>query len=119
MKRDVLADLYLARRGGMTPEEILEEASEQKLILYRGIVFFNTRDAAVANHFRSLGCHVEPWYTEDEIRFRSHRGHPSAQGYEVHLLNALTPIWGTDENGDEVEITARVLYARARDVVFA
>jgi hypothetical protein len=93
----------------MTPEQLLDACGEHRLIIHRGQVFINTRDPEEAEHWRKRRCGVNEWYSERELR----RGLP--QGWEVGLWGALTPVWETNEDGDEVNVAKQQLLTLARE----
>jgi hypothetical protein len=97
----------------MTPGEILDLASEKKLIIHRGQVFFNEWDHEEMRRFEQLGCRIVPWRTLEEVERARKRGRPM-QGWEVHLLAAVDPIIRESLTGERVDQTPGILLEEAR-----
>ena len=100
----------------MTPEEAVSKIREDNhlVIVHRGAVFFNTTDKTEAERWQKLGATLIPHYDTPEIEHRAKKGRRTTQGWEVHVLGALTPEWTTDDDGDEVNVTNDALLAAAR-----
>jgi hypothetical protein len=87
----------------MTAEELYGEISERKIILHRGHIFFNTREASVAAEWERRGARIVPHYTLDELKAERRE---VLQGWEVHVLGLLDPDWQADEEGNDVDVSA-------------
>jgi hypothetical protein len=91
-----------------------------RLLIHKGQVFFNTRDSNVRDEWEELGALCVPFYDEEQMELREKKGRPlDAQGWEVHLLGAIDPIWIEDTDGDELNVTRDVLLQKARELVAA
>ena len=103
----------------MTIEEAFIKAPS-RLIIHKGQVFFNTRSEQVRNEWEDLGALTVPFYDEEQMLLREKKGRPlDVQGWEVHLIGAIDPIFIEDTDGDEVNVTREMLLGKARELVLA
>jgi len=100
----------------MTPEEAVAAVrkADHIVIIHRGTAFFNTTDFSEAQRWQKLGATLIPHYNHDEVEHRAKKGRRTVPGWEVHLLGAVAPVYDTDADGDEVNVTNDALLAAAR-----
>lgn len=103
----------------MTPEAAVAAVRKAGhiVIIHRGQVFFNTSNEAEAYKWEEKGALLVPHYTEEERQHRAKKGKRTQQGWEVHILGALTRIEVEDTDGDLVDLTKDHLLLAARDKV--
>ena len=100
----------------MTPEQALAAVGDHILIRHAGQVFFNTTDEREAISWERQGARLRPHFTDMATATRKRLGNEPVQGWEVHIVGAVDPIWEDDGEGNEVEVTAERLLELARQM---